>query len=61
MAEWLATRPIFDVCVRDIGYKGGGAPGYVVDAEGSRRPYKFHGRSNFGRSKGTAAIGILQV
>ena len=24
MAEWVATRPIFDVCARDIGYEGGG-------------------------------------
>ena len=24
MAEWVSTRPIFYVCMRETGYKGGG-------------------------------------
>ena len=24
VAEWVATRPIFDVCARETGYEGGG-------------------------------------
>ena len=24
MAEWVALRPIFDVCEREMGYEGGG-------------------------------------
>ena len=24
MAEWVATRPIFDVCVQETGYERGG-------------------------------------
>ena len=23
LAEWVSTRPIFDVCERDIGFEGG--------------------------------------
>ena len=56
MAEWVATRPIFDVCAREKGYKGRGETlGAVVDAEGSGRPAEGHGGSDFGSGKGTAA------
>ena len=24
MAEWVSTRPIFDVCTRETGFEGGG-------------------------------------
>ena len=62
MAEWVALRHIFDVCVRDTCYEGGGeTPGAVVDTGGSREAYEGHGIINFRSGKGTAATGIRQV
>ena len=62
VAEWVALRPVFDVCTRETGYKEGGeTPGAMVEAGGSGESAEGHSRSYFGRGKGAVATGIGQV
>ena len=62
MVEWVALRPIFDVCTRDMGYKGGGeAPGAVAETGSSVETDEGHYRRDFGGGKGAAVIRIRQT
>ena len=42
MAQWVALRPLFEVCERETGYGGGGGAG------GRRGGAKIRHRNNFG-------------
>ena len=59
MVEWVTLQPIFDVCVREMGYEGGGKLwGAALEAGGSGESAEGHSRINFGSGKGAPATGI---
>ena len=59
VAQWVALRPIFEVCVQETGYEGGGADmGPVVTVDGSGLPTEGYAKIYLGRYTGAEAMGI---
>ena len=61
VAEWVALRPIFDVCVMGTGYEVGGVSRGLGGGRRQRRKYEVHVKRYFDRGKGASATGIRQA
>ena len=62
VTEWVALRPIFEVCAKDTSYEvGGGVLGAVAAAGHSLTTAEGNVKRYFGGSKGAAVTGIWKA
>ena len=59
VSQWVVLRTIFEACMREMGYEGGGAElGPMVAADGGGWPTEGYAKIYFVRRTGTEATGI---
>ena len=51
VAEWVFLRPVFEVCVKEMGFKGGEGARSVVASDSRGEAAEYHAKIDF-----TAAI-----
>ena len=59
--EWVFLRPVFEVCVKEMGFKGGEGARSVVASDSRGEAAEDHAKIDFGSGEGAAEMGIWQA